>query len=255
MTTRIVEALDEFTVGIWGSDNDVMQVVVAPLAMDHRFKTLRSPDVFAAVLRCFPVYATWLDALEPITDVFPMGGVHNTLRRLVVDGMPVVTGLAAIGDSVCTTNPTFGRGLGVALWGAVDLREIIDAHLDDWTTLALAADERLADHVVPFYEDQAVTDAARLAILRHRIFDAPAPVSPATNDRVTYPQLRTASRLDPTAFRAMWSVMGMLRRPEDIYTDPLVVERTQQALREHGGGTSLKSPPSEQLLAALKSST
>jgi len=256
MTTRIVEALDEFMIGIWGSDNNAMQVVVAPLAMDHRFKTLRYPDVFTAVLRCFPVYATWLDALEPITDVFPMGGVHNALRRLVVDGAPVATGLAAVGDSVCTTNPTFGRGLGVALWGAVDLREIVDAHGDGWTALALAADERVADHVVPFYEDQAVTDAARLAILRHRLFDAPAPPpAPATADRVTYPQLRTASRFDPTAFRAMWSVMGMIGRPDDIYTDPLVVERTQQALREHGGGTSIKPPSSKQLLAALKSST
>src|SRR6185437_4786526 len=94
----------------------------------------------------------WLDALEPITDVFPMGGVHTTLRRLVVDGVPVVTGLTAIGDSVCTTNPTFGRGLGVALWRAVDLREIIDAHGDDWSALAVAADERVADHVVPFHE-------------------------------------------------------------------------------------------------------
>jgi 2-polyprenyl-6-methoxyphenol hydroxylase-like FAD-dependent oxidoreductase len=256
MTTRIVEALDEFTVGIWGSDNDVMQVVVAPLAMDHRFKTLRHAGVFTAVMRCFPVYATWLDALDPITEVFPMGGVHNTLRRLVVDGVPVVTGLAAIGDSVCTTNPTFGRGLGVALWGAVDLLEIIDAHGDDPSSLALAMDRRVADHVVPFYEDQAVTDAARLAILRHRIFDAPAPAPPpATAGRVTYPQLRTASRFDPTAFRAMWRVMGMIGQPDDVYTDPLVVERTQQAIREHGRGTSLEPPPSKELLAALKSST
>jgi type II secretory pathway pseudopilin PulG len=38
-----------------------------------------------------------------------MAGLHNTLRRLVVDGTPVATGLHAIGDSVCTTNPTLGR--------------------------------------------------------------------------------------------------------------------------------------------------
>ena len=41
-TTRIVAALDEFTVGIWGADNGTMQLVVAPLAMDHRFTIRRS---------------------------------------------------------------------------------------------------------------------------------------------------------------------------------------------------------------------
>jgi flavin-dependent dehydrogenase len=100
-----------------------MQLALAPLAMDHRFKTVRYPEVFDAVLRTVPMYAEWLDVLDPITGVYPMGGVHNTMRRLVVEGAPVATGLAAIGDSVCTTNPTLGRGLAVALSGAVDLLE------------------------------------------------------------------------------------------------------------------------------------
>jgi 2-polyprenyl-6-methoxyphenol hydroxylase-like FAD-dependent oxidoreductase len=176
-TTRTVEALEEFTVGIWGADNGTMQLAVAPLAMDHRFKTLRYPEVFDAVLRTVPTYAKWLEALDPITGVYPMGGVHNTMRRLVVDGAPVATGLAAIGDSVCTTNPTLGRGLAVALSGAVDLLEAIDERGDDWVALALAADELVADHVLPFYEDQAAIDSARLAMLRHNIFDAPPPAA------------------------------------------------------------------------------
>ena len=145
LTTRIVEALDEFTVGIWGSDNAVMQVVVAPLALDHRFKTLRYPEVFTAVLRSIPTYAAWLDALDPITGVYPMGGMHNTMRRLVVDGAPVATGLLAIGDSVCTTNPTLGRGLALALSGAVNLLEVVDRHRDDWVATAVAMDELVAD--------------------------------------------------------------------------------------------------------------
>jgi hypothetical protein len=66
---------------------------VAPLAADRRFRTLRDPGVFTAVLRTIPTYAAWLDVLDPISDVFPMAGLHNTLRRLVADGSPVVTGL------------------------------------------------------------------------------------------------------------------------------------------------------------------
>jgi 2-polyprenyl-6-methoxyphenol hydroxylase-like FAD-dependent oxidoreductase len=173
-TTRIVAGLDEFTVGIWGADNGAMQLVVAPLATDRRFRTLKHPEVFTAVLRTIPTYAAWLDVLDPITPMFQMAGLHNTMRRLVVGGVPVVTGLHAIGDSVCTTNPSFGRGLSLALLGAADLLDTVDRHGDDWTTRALALDELVADHVVPFYEDQAAVDYARLAMLRRTVLNAPA---------------------------------------------------------------------------------
>jgi hypothetical protein len=46
------------------------------------------------MLRTIPAFAAWLDVMEPITGVFAMGGLHNTLRRLVADGAPVATGLA-----------------------------------------------------------------------------------------------------------------------------------------------------------------
>jgi 2-polyprenyl-6-methoxyphenol hydroxylase-like FAD-dependent oxidoreductase len=252
LTTRKVEALDEFTVGIWGADNGTMQLVVAPLAMDHRFKTLRFPEVFTAVLRTVTAYARWLDALDPITGVYTMGGVHNTVRRLVVDDAPVATGLAAIGDSVCTTNPTLGRGLALALSGAVDLLTVLDEHGDDGLALALAADKLVVDHVVPFYEDQAVIDSARLATLRHHIFDAPAPVVPPaeSSNRITFAQLRAAAQFDPTVFRALWRLMGMIDRPVEIYTDHEIIARTHETLREHSG-PSIAQPTREQVLAAL----
>jgi 2-polyprenyl-6-methoxyphenol hydroxylase-like FAD-dependent oxidoreductase len=256
-TSRTVEALDEFTIGIWGADNGTMQLVVAPLAVDHRFKTLRYAEVFTAVVRTVPTFAKWLDALEPITDVYAMGGLHNTLRRLVADGSPVATGLAAIGDSVCTTNPTLGRGLAVALSGAVDLLDVIETHGDDGLAVALAADELVVDHVVPFYEDQAVIDAARLAMLRDHVFDAATPHATASAplDRVTFPQLRTAAQFDPTAFRGLWRLMGMIDRPAEIYADPHIVERTRDVLREHVGDRSIMQPTRAAIVAALESRT
>ena len=136
-------ALDEFLAGKWGGDNGAVQLVVAPLAADRRFRTARDPQVFTAVLRTVPTYAAWLDVMDPITDVFPMAGLHNTLRRLVAHGTPVATGLHAIGDSVCTTNPTLGRGLALALSGAADLADTISEHAADAAAQALALD-RLA---------------------------------------------------------------------------------------------------------------
>jgi 2-polyprenyl-6-methoxyphenol hydroxylase-like FAD-dependent oxidoreductase len=251
-TTRIVLGLDEFTVGIWGADNGAMQLAVVPLASDHRFKTLRHPKVFEAVMRTIPTYAAWLDALDPITDMFPMGAVNNTMRRFVVGCAPVATGVVGIGDSVCTTNPTLGRGLTLALTGVADLLVTVDRYGDDRRTLAIALDELVAEHILPYYEDQAAIDAARLAILKHRIFGAPLPpASDAVSDRITFEQLRTAALFDPTIFRAFWKVMGMLSRPAEVYADPGIVALTQEVLRHHAKAPIVQ-PTREQLIAALK---
>jgi 2-polyprenyl-6-methoxyphenol hydroxylase-like FAD-dependent oxidoreductase len=252
LTTRIVAGLDEFTVGIWGADNGAMQLAVVPLATDRRFRTLKDPEVFTAVLRTVPTYAAWLDALDPISPIFQMAGLHNTLRRLVVDGRPVVTGLHAIGDSVCTTNPTFGRGVSLALANAADLVDSVQSHPDDWTLQALALDQLVAEHIVPFYEDQANVDYARLMRLRHTILGDPAPTPPPLDpERVNYAQLRAAAAFDPCAFRGFWKVMGTVCHHDDVYTDPEVVACTHDALNQHGSGPPIVQPTRDQLLAAL----
>jgi hypothetical protein len=163
-----------------------------------------------------------------------------------------MTGLHAIGDSVCTTNPTLGRGLSVALSTVADLLDTIAKYGEDPIAQALALDELVADHVAPFYEDQASIDAERLAILRHTIFDAPAPdPPPASSDRVTFWQLRGAAPFDPTAFRGVSRIMGMIGQPEEVYTDPQVVQRTQETLRHHASGPPIAQPTREELLAVL----
>ena len=249
--TRTVIALDEFLAGKWGADNGAVQLVVAPLAADRRFRTVRDRRIFTAVLRTVPAFAAWLDVMDPITDVFPMGGLHNTLRRLVVDGTPVATGLLAIGDSVCTTNPTLGRGLALALTGAADLADTLGEHGSDRAGQALALDRLVAVHVAPFYQDQAAIDAARLAMMRHTIFGEPSPPPLAAVDRVSYPQLRVAGCYDPVAFRAFWKINGMVCPPEQVYTDPHVVACTREALSKYGSGPPVTQPTRAQLLAAL----
>jgi 2-polyprenyl-6-methoxyphenol hydroxylase-like FAD-dependent oxidoreductase len=251
-TTRVVVGLNEFTVGLWSGDNGSVQIALVPLARDHRFKVLRDPGVFTRVLGTIPFYAAWLDALDPISDVYPMGAVQNTLRRLVVDGSPVVTGLLSVGDSVCTTNPTLGRGLTFALQGSVDLLEAAERYGDDRQTQALAVDGMVCEHILPFYQDQVSIDRARLAFLQHTIFEGPAPL-PVASERVTYAQLRVAALFDPVALRAFWKIMGMIAHPETVYTDAEVISRTHAVLGQHGSGPSMVQPTRKQLLDALAS--
>ena len=246
--TRVVAGLDELTVGIWAGDNATMQLVVAPLAADRRFAPTRRETVFTAVLRTIPLYASWLDVMDPITDVAVMGGLHNTLRRLVVDGRPVVLGLHAVGDAVCTTNPTFGRGLSMTLHGVADLVDVLAAHPDDPAAQALAMDRAVGEHIAPWFADQAVSDAARLAMLQHAVFGAPQPApDPA---RVTFGQIRQAGQVDPVAFRAVWRLMGMIGRPSDAYDDPDLTARVRAALAA-GVPSPVQQPTRAQLEAAL----
>jgi hypothetical protein len=152
---------------------------------------------------------------------------------------------------VCTTNPTLGRGIGLALRSAVDLADALDRSGDDLTGVALAMHHAAGEHVRPFYTDQAAIDAARLAALRHTLLGAPRPSVPDRPDRVTFAQLRAAAPFDPLAFRAFWKVMGMLGLPEEIYTDPDVVARTHLVLREHAGSPPIAQPGPDQLATAL----
>ena len=193
-TRRIIVVLDEFGAGIWGCDNGVMHLAIFPQGADHRFSALMRPGVFEAVLRTLPAIAPWLEVLDPLTEVRAMGSMQNSLRRLVVDGRPVALGLHALGDAVCTTNPTFGRGLSLAMWGAVALTDAVTERAHDRTEQAMALDAHVATHVAPFYEDQAVIDGALTAMFRHAIFGEPAPAAPGVSpDRVDWSEIRTAA--------------------------------------------------------------
>ncbi len=250
-TSRVLVGLDEFIAGIWGADNGVMQLAVAPLTTDRRFRTLNDPNVHSAVLRTVPALASWLDGLDPITAVYQMAGIHNTLRRLVIKQKPVATGLLAVGDAVCTTNPTLGRGLTLALQGALDLVAALDVS-DDPAAQAASLDALVEEHIRPYYEDQVATDEARLAAMRHHIEGAPGPEPlPPAADRITYAELRTAAVYDPTAFRGLWELQGMIRPPNHVYRDPDIVDATLSAIELHRHDAPMPQPTGDQLLTAL----
>ena len=250
--TRTVMALDELTVGIWPGDNGTMQMGVVPLAADRRFRALKEPAVFTSVLRLLRLYAEWLEVLDPITGVYPMGGLRNTLRRLVVDGAPVATGLLAIGDSVCTTNPTLARGLSMAVTGAVGLVDVVEKHADDAVAQAYAFDDLVTAHIAPFYEEQAIVDGVRLRALRHAVYGDPLQdPPPLARDRVNYWQVRAAMPFDPVAFRGFWRIMGMVSVPAEVYSDRAVVTATQNVLAQKPVADVIEQPSRQQLMAAL----
>ena len=251
---RMVATLDELLVGIWPGDHGTMQVAIAPLAADHRFRAARDPDVFSRVVRLVPDFARWLDVLNPVTDVFPMSGLHNTLRRLVISGEPVATGLHSVGDTVCTTNPTLARGLALAMISVVGLTDTLTRHDRDFTAQALAMDSLVTAHIEPFYAEQAAIDAYRLRRMRHAVFAEPGPdpgPEPSISDEIGYWQVRAAAPFDPIVFRAFWKVMGMTAVPGEVYADPEVMARIRKVPSRPDAAPSAAQPSRAEILAAL----
>jgi 2-polyprenyl-6-methoxyphenol hydroxylase-like FAD-dependent oxidoreductase len=251
---RMVVTFDDLLVGIWPADNGTMQVAIAPLAADRQFRAARDPDVFSRVVRCVPDFARWLDVLDPVTGVFPMSGLHNTLRRLVVDGEPVATGLHAVGDTVCTTNPTLARGLALAMISVAGLADTLARHERDFTAQALAMDGLVTTRIEPFYAEQAAIDEYRLRRMRHAISAGPGPEpepGPPAADGTGYWQVRAAAPFDPVVFRAFWKVMGMNAVPGEVYADPEVIARTREVLGRNDAAPPAAQPSRAQLLAAL----
>lgn len=249
---RMVATLEDLLVGIWPGDNGTVQIAIAPLAADRRFRGVRDVEVFARVVRTVPDFARWLDVLEPVTEVFPMAGLHNTLRRLVIDGEPVATGLHAVGDTVCTTNPTLARGLALAMTGAAGLADSLARHADDYSEQALAMDNLVAAYAEPFYAEQAAIDEVRLRHMRHVIFAEREPEpSSSMADRIGYWQVRAAAAFDPVVFRAFWKVMGMIAVPGEVYSDPEVMARTREVLGRQNAAPAAARPSRAKLLAAL----
>lgn len=149
---------------------------------------------------------------SPTTPVHVMAGLVNRLRRLVVEGRPGVLGLVQVGDSVCITNPTFGRGMAFSLGMALRLRECLAAHDDDGD-LALAYDATHDVDVLPWFRNALVQDVATRGRWRAELYGEPAVVPDP--HAVDWRDLFRAALRDRTAFDAMSQAANLLITPED----------------------------------------
>jgi 2-polyprenyl-6-methoxyphenol hydroxylase-like FAD-dependent oxidoreductase len=237
----ISAAMGSFQLLTLPGDNDTWAVCIAGSSSDTPLKELRHLETFRRVVAACPLAAHWLDG-TPITEIMPMAGVLDRYYRFVVDGSPIATGYAAVGDAWACTNPSAGRGISVGLLHAQALRDVVRDKLDDPAGFALAWDEATELHVTPWYRAQLVNDRARIAEMDALRRGEPVPPHPLHS-------LFVASGRDGTVFRALIEVMTGLALPADVLTQPEVAAR----IEEHGAGEPgrLPGPDREQLLALL----
>jgi 2-polyprenyl-6-methoxyphenol hydroxylase-like FAD-dependent oxidoreductase len=203
------------------ADRATWAVTVYRRADDAALRPVRDPEVFDRVVRACPLHAHWLEG-EPIRDIASMVGIANRVRRFVVDGIPVATGVVALGDAQQCTDPSLGRGMTMGLMHTEVLRDVLREHAAESAELALAFDEATRAVIGPWYDATVQNGQLRLAemgaAIRGERFarEGPAAVAMA---------LARAKAVDEDAARWFTELLSCLTTPEELFSRPGVLAR------------------------------
>lgn len=154
-----------YQVILFPHDNGVFSALIARSTKDRSLVGLRETAAFEAAASAIPLMAAWVDPdrSRPFTDVLPGGRLQNSYRgQLDADGAVPLPGLVFVGDAVCTTNPTAGRGVTTSFLQARRLVELIDEHGagdgTDFDALSRDFDAWCTAAIRPWFEDHVACD-------------------------------------------------------------------------------------------------
>ena len=225
---------DSFSLVTLPCDAGTWSVTIYVSSQDRALRELRHERHWTSVVAACPWQAHMLDG-DPITGVLAMGGIVDRHRRLVVDGMPVATGVIAVGDSSSCTNPSLGRGITMGLKHAAGTAGVIRDHLGDPLSLALAHDTMTETRVTPWYRNTVELDRARREQITASIEGRPA-ASPADPETIAAAAGRNALQVamlhDADIFRAMCEIVTMLTLPQEVMGRPGLAERIREVAAE-----------------------
>jgi flavin-dependent dehydrogenase len=200
------------------------------------------------VVRACPLHAHWLDG-EPISDVLAMAGILDRYHRFVVDGAPIATGYAAVGDAWACTNPSAGRGLSIGLIHAQLLRDVVRSSLDDPHRFAVEWDAVTETEVAPWYWHQMATDRARLDEMEAVREGRAAMVNTSVPLPPQYVEASSAAAFDADVFRAVLETVGCLALPDEVFSRPGMWDKVLAAAPAER--IAMPGPTRDELLSLL----
>jgi 2-polyprenyl-6-methoxyphenol hydroxylase-like FAD-dependent oxidoreductase len=207
---------------------------------------LRHNQVFDAACRAIPALAAWTDAerSHPITDVLPGGTLYNYYRpQTGADGRLAMPGLVIAGDAVCTTTPTFGRGIATSLLQAQELLALVDEHGDDMEAVGYAFDAWCEAAMRPWVEDHVRMDEDQ----RRRWEGGDIDLA----ERLPSNLIMAAAEVDPKIGPALGPYLQMTAGPACLDG----VEARARAVYASGWRPRLTEGPTRSKLAELVAST
>lgn len=218
-------------------DNDTWVIGFVTLSGDAPMRALLDTDVWMRVVGSFPAIAHWTEA-EPVdAKVSSMSKLEDRVRRLVVDGQPVVTGVVAVGDSWACSNPSLGRGSTIGLLHAIALRDAVrEVGFGDPSQLALAFDGCTANGPEPWLNATLDMDRARKAEIDVALRGDEVVVEPGAEMGKAF---GAAATVNPDVARHLGEIAGMLTTVDDVISRPGVMELAI----EHGLDWRNMQPP------------
>jgi len=245
---RLLTPLGSISILTLPADNDTWSVTLFGSSADRPLTQLRDEARWTTVVAACPLHAHWL-AGDSITGVLPMAGVLDRYRRLVTDGRPRLTGLAAVADAWACTNPSLGRGIALGLAHAARLRDLARTELDDPYRFALAWDRVTETELTPWYRATVAVDRARLAEME-AARTGNERRSPTDPGAVLGAALVRAMPHDPDVFRAFTEIGGCLTLPSVVFKRPGFADRVLEVAARHQI-TPPPGPTREELLRLL----
>jgi 2-polyprenyl-6-methoxyphenol hydroxylase-like FAD-dependent oxidoreductase len=236
----------------WG-DNDTFAVVQQIRADDRPLRVLRHPHRFMASLRQQPAFSDLVsaDISQPITPVLPMGQLRNTSRHFTSAGDPLVSGVIAVGDARCHTNPRYAWGLSLALYQGFLLVSLLHQHSGDLDTLSLAFEHAVTPWTTSAFEVATATDNERK---RYWGGDELNPLSPREALQLFLLLfLPAAGMRDAEIFRRAVRRLMLLDDPRHLQSERDLLDRGAAIVREMFGasGPPAQGPERKELLEVL----
>ncbi len=210
---------DAYALLVFPHDAGTFTVCFTHLPDDPELSALREPAVFAAAARLVPLAAEWTDPerARPTSPVMVMSGLRSTFRTLD-DAAPL--GLHPLADTVCTTNPHFGRGLALAVAHALRLAAAVADAPGDARSWRAQVDAWVHGELRAWFDDGRMADVARARVWRDvRDGRPPATIAPTRSGRAaSVPHLfvLAAAGADPVVGRAVLRHMHLVDPPSAL---------------------------------------
>jgi len=227
--------------GVFLQDNRTVCVLIARPSTDRALADLRHSAAFDAAVRAIPGLDAWTspERSRPLTRVLPGGHLRNTYRgQLDEDGRVALPGLIHVGDVVCTTNPTAGRGIATSLMQARRLVALLDEP-DDLASVAAAFDAWCTSDIRPWVEDHFAWDADAVRQLAGEDIDLTRPLSSG--------HIVAAAEADPSLLKVVGEFQGMDALPASLAE----VEPRAREIYLSGWRPSMPAGPSRDDLVEL----
>jgi flavin-dependent dehydrogenase len=156
-----------------------------------------------------------------------------------------------VGDSLCTTNPTYGWGASMALTHAFAAVDTLQRVGDDPKMLALAYDETIRDETDAVFNESSAMDRLR----SYRWHNEPVPEherDESERQALISEGVAWGALLDPDLGRALLRRINLLEPPAAVLDNPTVRAKAEQMRALYATKQVSAGPDRAVLLAAIE---